>query len=206
MVKKRQLAEFVVKEAIEAVCKSGGGHPACPVVSGLMDLYLSMDWEESGDRGTVTAGDRPGQLVSPGGKSAMVDEHEDVEARSGAKVPVSVRSKISRPEQLRDPLTRVIEHQLQGSTHWTDISDFFQEWGPPFIDAAPAIAGAVTASTAAMIARSLGQHVGTHVPVGAGGRLTESIATRVLPGPGQKRRLGAGRSAQSYGWGMDMGL
>lgn len=184
MVGKRAMLEFAVKEAVEAVCKSGGGHPACPVVSGLLDLYLASEEGSPRGAGRIGAGDRAiragGPFEARDKVSALVPE--------GEKVPVSVRRGV-RPEERRDPITQLVQEQLQGSTVWTDLSGFFKEFGVP----GPESLIAVIASK--FLVRGLQAHVGA--PVGAGGRIVESIATRLTPKQGVKRKL-TGRNQTYY--------
>ena len=185
MVTKRKAVESAVKLAIDAVCKSGGGHPACPVVSGLLDLYLSSELDiPKTPAGLSPAGDRARRAGAPFAQrdkiSLLIPERE--------KVPVSVRRGI-RPEERRDPIMQLVQEQLQGSTTWTDLQAFFKQFGVPGPDTlVPLIASK-------FILRGLQKHVSPGVPLGAGGRIIESIATRLTPRQGVKRKLtGRGRT------------
>lgn len=185
MVKKRALVEAAVKQAIDAVCKSGGGHPACPVVSGLLDLYLSSEFSTTRSPAPIGAGDRPGRPATPPARrdtiSALVPERD--------KVPISVRRGV-RPEETRDAITKLVQEHLQGSTTWTDLQDFFKQYGLPGPEA---LIGVIASK---FLVRGLRAHIAPSVPIGAGGRITESIVTRITK-EGVKRKL-MGSRPRSY--------
>jgi len=173
MGRKRQLVEAAVSAAVEAVCKSGGGHPACPVVSGLLDLYLASEFEErSTPRSGIGSGDRA-RVVRPEAKRDAVTK--------------LVEEKLTRPEEKRDAVTQLVAEKLGGSRFYTDISNFLREQGVPGAEVLlPVIASK-------FILRGLKAHAGRGIPVGAGGRMVESVASRVSSG-GRRRRLNGSKA------------
>jgi hypothetical protein len=177
MVKKRALVEAAVKQAIDAVCKSGGGHPACPVVSGLLDLYLSSEFNTNRTPAPVGAGDRVPRNIDTFEKGGTMSLR--VPERQG--VPISVRGRAD-PLEAHGTIEQMVQQQLQGSTTWTDLTGFFEQYGLPDPTAlVPLIASK-------FIVRGLRSHIGGQVPIGAGGRVVESIASR-LSKAGVRRKL-----------------